>query len=193
MSHICCVPTNCLFFYTRAVDGPFPGEAMILRGAAAAAATTAAAPASAPAPALAAAVPLLLRSSLPGHPEHPHHALVAGAVGGYFVWGRYSSVNNQVVLYLASRVLVGLWKRHCEPHVLHQNLPLALRERSYAITAAAVWGLVMLLFEESPDVLHPSLTSSMNEIYRFRQSSMPVVGTDSSSTGSAPTSAPSAR
>ena len=158
-----------LIFLTRAVDGPFPGEAMILRGAAPTGTTPTLQP-------------------LPGHPERPHHALLAGAVGGYFGWGRYSSVNNQVVLYLASRVLVGLWKKHYEPHRLHQILPLALRERSYSIAAAVAWGLVMLLFEESPDVLHPSLKSSMNEIYRFRQTSMND-GTDS--TGSAPSSAPS--
>lgn len=107
--------------------------------------------------------------SLPGHPERPHHALVAGMVGGYMVWGRYSSVNYQIVLYLTSRVLVALWKQHD-----YRILPNALRERTYAIAAAVVWGVVMLLFEESPDVLHPSLKSSMDEIYRFRQSSMPT-------------------
>ena len=30
-----------------------------------------------------------------------------------------------------------------------------------------VWGLVMVLFEESPHVLHRSLKSSMDEIYRY--------------------------
>lgn len=101
--------------------------------------------------------------SPPGHPERSHHALFAGAVGGYLVWGRYSSVNNQIVLYVASRVLAGLCKRH-----LHFRLPESLRQRAYPLAAAVVWALVMLLFEEDPDVLHPSLRSSMEEIYRIR-------------------------
>jgi hypothetical protein len=65
--------------------------------------------------------------------------------------------------------MVGLWKRN-------NPLPEALRQRTYSIAAAAVWGLVMLLFEESPEVLHPSLKSSMDEIYRFRQASINNTG-----------------
>ena len=78
------------------------------------------------------------------------------------MWGRYSSVNYQVVLYLTSRVLVGLWKKYgvSESH-----------PRMYSLAAAAVWGVVMMLFEESPEVLHPSLKSSMDEIYRTQLSS----------------------
>jgi hypothetical protein len=110
----------------------------------------------------------------PGRPEHPYHALVAGAIGGYFVWGRYSSINYQIVLYLTSRVLVGLWKRYWQTHDhdvqktdwVQTALPDALKQRSYALGAATVWGLVMLLFESNPEVLHPSLKSSMDEIYR---------------------------
>jgi peroxisomal membrane protein 4 len=110
---------------------------------------------------------VLTNSTDPGHPERPYHALVAGAVGGYFIWGRYSSVNYQIVLYLTSRVLVGLWKRHwLRNHSSAELLPEILAKRSYAIGAATVWGLVMFLFESHPEVLHPSLRNSMDEIYR---------------------------
>jgi peroxisomal membrane protein 4 len=128
--------------YLVPVNGPFPGETKLL---------------------LATHIP-----SPPGHPEHSHHALLAGAIGGYFVWGRYSSVNYQIVLYLTSRILVGLWKRHAAADRMNL-IPAALRRRSYPIAAAIVWGVVMLLFEESPDVLHPSLKQSMEEIYRYQQ------------------------
>ena len=101
--------------------------------------------------------------SPPGHPERSHHALLAGAVGGYLVWGRYSAVNNQIVLYVTSRVLASLCQRH-----LHHRLPESVKKRGYALAAAVVWALVMLLFEEDPDVLHPSLRSSMDEIYRIK-------------------------
>jgi hypothetical protein len=112
-----------------------------------------------------------------GQPERPYHSLLAGAAGGYIVWGRYSSVNHQIVLYLASRILVGLAKRGWE-HVYqrpghfndsdnHSNSNSILQHpRTYPFVAATVWGIVMLLFEESPHVLHRSLKKSMDDIYR---------------------------
>ena len=101
----------------------------------------------------------------PGIPECNYHALVAGAIGGYLVWGRYSSVNYQVVLYLTSRVLVGIGKKVAE----HFNISHHTGN-SYPLFAATVWGLVMVLFEESPHVLHSSLKKSMEEIYRYQVS-----------------------
>jgi hypothetical protein len=110
-----------------------------------------------------------LSSAAVGHPERSHHALLGGFVGGYWIWGRYSSVNSQIVLYLTGRVLTGLWKRVG----VERHIPESLREKTYSIVAAIVWSLVMFLFEECPEVLHPSLKSSMDEIYRFRQRKHP--------------------
>ena len=129
---------------TCIVDGPLPGERRILNATAAP----------------------------PGHPERIHHAFIAGAVGGYFVWGRYSSLNQQIVLYLTSRVLVGLWKRLLKPgaHASSDNGSLteaSNNNKTFSMVAALVWAIVMALWEESPDVLHPSLTKSMDEIYRY--------------------------
>jgi len=117
-----------------------------------------------------------------GEPERPYHSLLAGAVGGYIVWGRYSAVNYQIVLYLASRILVGLAKRGWE-HVyqrpghfdgdnknntLNPGASSILQHpQTYSLVAATVWGIVMLLFEDSPHVLHRSLKKSMDEIYRL--------------------------
>jgi hypothetical protein len=111
----------------------------------------------------------------PGHPEHTYHSFVAGAVGGYFVWGRYSAVNQQIVLYLASRVLVGMWNRAMQERrrrdgTHSSNDRVEKRQpgggTSYPILAAAIWGIVMALWEESPNVLQSSLQKSMDEIYR---------------------------
>jgi peroxisomal membrane protein 4 len=90
---------------------------------------------------------------------------VAGAIGGYFVWGRYSAVNYQIVLYLTSRVLVGLGK-YLQQVYLPEEGAVSF-DQSYPLFAAVVWGLVMILFEERPSVLHPSLKKSMDEIYRY--------------------------
>jgi peroxisomal membrane protein 4 len=100
----------------------------------------------------------------PGYPERSHHALVAGAIGGYIVWGRYSGVNYQIVLYLMSRVLVSLGKYIQQVYLPEVTVSL---DQSYRLLAAVVWGLVMFLFEECPNVLHPSLKKSMDEIYRY--------------------------
>ena len=106
-------------------------------------------------------------SSAPGLPEQPYHSFLAGAVGGYFIWGRYSGVNYQLILYLVSRILVGCIKLASQkgiPPFSWKNLTF---QKTYPWAAAGIWGTVMMLFEEYPDVLHPSLRRSMDEIYRF--------------------------
>ncbi|KAL3919732.1 MAG: hypothetical protein SGILL_003605, partial [Bacillariaceae sp.] len=114
-----------------------------------------------------------LPASMAGHPERPYHSLIAGACGGYMVWGRYSSVNHQIVLYLTSRVLVGLAKRaweHVHEKTQHHSTTSSILQhpKTYPVSAAVVWGLVMVLFEESPHVLQKSLKASMDEVYRFK-------------------------
>eukprot|EP00563_Minutocellus_polymorphus_P016917 CAMPEP_0181051696 /NCGR_PEP_ID=MMETSP1070-20121207/17192_1 /TAXON_ID=265543 /ORGANISM="Minutocellus polymorphus, Strain NH13" /LENGTH=231 /DNA_ID=CAMNT_0023130735 /DNA_START=253 /DNA_END=945 /DNA_ORIENTATION=+ len=106
-------------------------------------------------------------SSNPGLPENPRHALIAGAIGGYAVWGRYSSVNYQIVLYLTSRIIVGGLALARERGMPPFSAKMLNFDRSYRLAAAVVWGVVMVLFEEYPHVLHPSLKRSMDEIYRF--------------------------
>ena len=110
-----------------------------------------------------------------GEPDRYYHSFVAGWLGGYFVWGRYSSVNHQIILYLASRILVGLVKRgweqiHGTPH--HHPSSALQHPKLYPFMAATVWGIVMALFEESPHVLHRSLRTSMDEIYRYQLSNL---------------------
>lgn len=106
-------------------------------------------------------------TSAPGIPETPYHAFLAGAVGGYTIWGRYSGVNYQLILYLTSRILVGCIKLASEKGIPPFSWKALSFHKTYPWAAAGVWGTVMMLFEEHPDVLHPSLRRSMDEIYRF--------------------------
>lgn len=103
----------------------------------------------------------------PGLPERPQHAAIAGAVGGYLIWGKYNSINYQVLLYLTSRVIVGLASLGRERGVTPFSWDMMTFQNIYPIKAAAVWGAVMVMFETYPHVLHPSLRSSMNDIYRY--------------------------
>jgi len=106
--------------------------------------------------------------SKPGLPEQPYHAFLAGSVGGYLVWGNYSSINYQLLLYLASRIIIGCIKLAREKGVPPFSWKGLTFNKTYPWAAAGIWGTVMMLFEEYPDVLHPSLKRSMDEIYRFR-------------------------
>ena len=124
-----------------------------------------------------------LRERPPGMPEHPRHSFLAGLVGGYAVWGRYSSVNFQIVLYLFSRIVAGLVSLaklqlleggddNSNNHVVSSSSIRQRRRRwfdfdtSYPLLAAGVWGTVMALFETYPHVLASSLRRSMDDVYR---------------------------
>ena len=123
-----------------------------------------------------------MTAPMAGYPRYSHHSLIAGFVGGYTIWGRYSSINYQIVLYLTSRVMVALFQRlttttivqqHQQQHVEEPkslstmlSCRQAIKDRIYSLSAATIWGMVMFLFEDSPECLHPSLRSSMDEIYR---------------------------
>ena len=116
--------------------------------------------------------PSLVRSSIllsaPGSPALSHHAFLAGTLGGYLVWGReYSSLHYQIVLYLASRILVGCAKLCLIETNNKDNFGIknVLRNYGYPLSASLVWGIVMVLFESYPHVLHPSLKRSMDDIY----------------------------
>ena len=105
---------------------------------------------------------------------------MAGFVSGTLAWGTYTSLNYQILLYLSSRVVVGLWKRAgiawtqqqqqqgTTTTANHQkNMPTTITSRwLYRFGAGLIWGLSMILFEECPHVLHPSLRKSMDEIFR---------------------------
>jgi len=93
----------------------------------------------------------------PGLPVRNFHALIAGSIGGFMVWGNYNKINVQINLYLLSRILMGIGKRYGVP----------MEDEKYAWFAALVWGAVMFLYEENGRVLHPSLSASMDEIYRY--------------------------
>jgi hypothetical protein len=61
-------------------------------------------------------------------------------------------------LYLGIRVLVALGQQLR----LHDETQW---RTTYRIAASLVWALVMYLWENAPDDLHPSLRKSMDEIY----------------------------
>ncbi|KAM3133184.1 hypothetical protein pb186bvf_014760 [Paramecium bursaria] len=89
------------------------------------------------------------------------HNLIAGAIGGYLLFGRNkSAVNQQIVLYVMSRVILGIASNLQRRNLINRQFD------AFPILAAVVWGLVMFLFEDDQGCLQSSLTSSMNFLYK---------------------------
>ena len=104
----------------------------------------------------------------PGLPYHTHHAFLAGLIGGYTIWGNYSPIHNQILLYLIPRVLMGTSKLFKDNYISNKAiLDVSSFSNVYPMTSSLVWAIVMTLFERYPNMLQSSLRSSMYEIYRF--------------------------
>lgn len=91
---------------------------------------------------------------------------IAGFVCGYFIWGHKTPVNYQIVLYLFSRILIGLadmvYKKIQKRNGRKDSKP---GKMIYPLFAALIWGIVMWIFEVDKDSLQASLTSSMEFLY----------------------------
>ena len=98
-----------------------------------------------------------------GKPTTQLDSFLAAALVGHFVWGRYSSVNSQIVLYLLSRITIAL------PKVAAQKGYPIFRDYDfdtvYPYLASGVWGTVLWLYEFYPETLQKSLTGSMDFLY----------------------------
>ncbi|KAK7480426.1 hypothetical protein BaRGS_00028345 [Batillaria attramentaria] len=100
-----------------------------------------------------------LMASLQSKPEQ-YHSFLAALIGGYLVFGKYNKVNEQINLYLLSRILYALVKLAVKRGYIPQpNRPV------FPWFAALVWGIVLWLFEYEKDTLQPSLKSSMTYLY----------------------------
>lgn len=86
-------------------------------------------------------------------------AFVAGVVGGYLIFGEDNNINQQIVLYLFSRIMMGMAKLSVKKGIIPQP------PHAFPIFAAVVWGIVMWLFRKERDTLQGSLQASMQYLY----------------------------
>jgi hypothetical protein len=110
---------------------------------------------------------------------------LAGLLGGYTVFGRaiHSSVAQQIVIYVFARVCLATAKLAVQPRIAvaegvyaahHSGWGVldgwpegreAVRKYGWAAFATLSWACVMWLFKWHPEVVQPSLRSSMNYMY----------------------------
>lgn len=123
-----------------------------------------------------------------GGKELGSHSFLAGLFGGYWVFGHgkgaYNSVNQQIVIYIFARVMLALAKLAVQPpgdnalvgssygghggkgvFKLSSAQIQTLRNYTWPVFASLSWAGVMWLFEGYPELLQPSLRSSMVYIY----------------------------
>lgn len=84
-----------------------------------------------------------------------------------------SSVNQQIVIYVFARVVLGLAKLSVQRKRagglgLSPDMKERLNANAWPVFAAVSWGMVMWLFRWYPEVLQPSLKSSMKYMYVFQ-------------------------
>ncbi|KAK0043992.1 peroxisomal membrane protein 4 [Biomphalaria pfeifferi] len=93
--------------------------------------------------------------------SHQLHAFLSAFCAGFVIFGKYNKVNEQINLYLMSRVIYGLAKLFVQKKIVPEP-----KTNVFPWFAAIMWGLTLWLFEYQQACLQPSLVASMTYIYK---------------------------
>jgi peroxisomal membrane protein 4 len=128
---------------------------------------------------------LAQKSIRPQGKELSSDSFIAGAMGGWWVFGRSrSSVNQQIVIYVAARVVLAAASLAVQPRgdntllggkyggrggmgivgLSDKNREM-VGKHAWPVFASLSWACVMWLFRFYPDMLQPSLRSSMTYLW----------------------------
>ncbi|EGG16775.1 transmembrane protein [Cavenderia fasciculata] len=95
-------------------------------------------------------------------------SLVAGFIGGYVAFGdsksTSGSVNNQIVLYLFARALIGIIQSGVKRNIIPQQLSTTTPQ-GFRIFAGVTLALILYLTEYEPDTLNSSFMGTMTYLY----------------------------
>ncbi|KAF8640771.1 hypothetical protein AX17_000421 [Amanita inopinata Kibby_2008] len=117
---------------------------------------------------------LLIQKKFNGGKERNADTFIAGLIGGYTVFGERNAVNEQIVLYVVSRVVASFLPRANAPYrtTSHsmvagsQVKPVPPDSRYFTVFAALSWGAVMWLFRNRGETIQPGMFNSMKYLYR---------------------------
>ncbi|EGN94549.1 hypothetical protein SERLA73DRAFT_188508 [Serpula lacrymans var. lacrymans S7.3] len=114
---------------------------------------------------------LLIQKRINGGKERSADTFIAGLLGGYFVFGDRTAVNEQIVLYVVSRVVASFIPRADAPYSKSPSSggvtrPVPPDSRYFTVFAALSWGAVMWLFKHRGETIQPGMFNSMTYLYR---------------------------
>ncbi len=126
---------------------------------------------------------LALRHTSPTGKERHFDSFLAGLLGGYTVFARtiHTSVSQQIVIYVAARVILAVAKLATQPRAAgsasltggpssggiwqlagNEELRRSLVKNGWPIVASLSWASVMYIFRWHPESVQSSLRSSMS-------------------------------
>ncbi|KAG6902792.1 hypothetical protein C0995_011279 [Termitomyces sp. Mi166 len=113
---------------------------------------------------------LLVQRKANGGKERSSDTFMAGLLGGYIVFGDRNAVNEQIVLYVVSRVISSFLPRAgrsaSNSSADSAIKPLPPDSRYFTVFAALSWGAVMWLFRHHGETIQPGMFNSMTYLYR---------------------------
>ncbi|KAG6866816.1 hypothetical protein C0991_008752 [Blastosporella zonata] len=114
---------------------------------------------------------LLIQRKANGGKERSSDTFIAGLLGGYMVFSERNAVNEQIVLYVVSRVVSSFLPRagrrpSSDLSAGSANKPLPPDSRYFTVFAALSWGAVMWLFQHRGETIQPGMFNSMTYLYR---------------------------
>ncbi|WFD30505.1 hypothetical protein MSPP1_001526 [Malassezia sp. CBS 17886] len=95
----------------------------------------------------------------------PTQPFIAGLIGGWYMFGERTPVNEQIVLYCVSRCIASLLPRAEVPPSYPKNKVIPIDNTAHQIFAAVTWGTVMWLFVNRRQNLNGGLVNSMDYLY----------------------------
>ncbi|KAJ7102254.1 Tim17/Tim22/Tim23/Pmp24 family-domain-containing protein [Mycena belliarum] len=117
---------------------------------------------------------MLIQQKANGGKPRSSDTFLAGLLGGYIVFGDRTAVNEQIVLYVVSRVVSSFIPRASSPYSSSAPpaagaavvKPMPPDSRYFTLFAALSWGAVMWLFEHRGETIQPGMFNSMTYLYR---------------------------
>ncbi|KIY51348.1 peroxisomal membrane protein 4 [Fistulina hepatica ATCC 64428] len=109
---------------------------------------------------------LLLQKKANGGKPRSADTFIAGLIGGYFVFGSRNAVNEQIVLYVLSRVVASFVPRAGPLAPSAPSRPIPPDPIYFSAMAAIAWASVMWLFEHRGHTIQPGMFNSMVYLYR---------------------------
>jgi len=116
---------------------------------------------------------LLVQKKVHGGKTQNADTFFAGLLSGYLVFGDRTAINEQIVLYVCSRVVASFIPRASTGYSSSSLSssssavrPIPPDARQFSLFAAVVWGAVMWLFDNRGETIQPGMFSSMTYLYR---------------------------